>query len=453
MNETRALSDFVARLRYEDLPRAVVDQACRILIDTIGCAISAWSEDPEKARVALEIARLYGAATGASVIGAPDVKCLPAFAALANGILANAADNDDTHKLSLLHVGSVVVPITLALGETQPLRGRDLITSLVAGYEVGVRVGMGVLPSHHRFWHSTGTNGTFAAAACAAKALGLDADGVQRALGLAAMQAGGLNTFIESGDMTKSIHPGKSALAGILSAQLARLGATSSPSVLEHPKGYLNAYSTDPKPEALTRGLGTSWEILQNGFKHFPSVLTSHSPIQATLAIVNKHSIDPRQIARIINETYETVMMHFANKEVDSEMAARLSVPYCIAVSTVDRKLTPAQFSRARFSDPLVREVLSKTELIANAEFNKLRPDNFPARVTITMKSGKSFQEMVLFPKGDPQDPLSASELEEKFRANVADKLSPASATQLLDSIYALPQAPDASELTSRLHD
>jgi 2-methylcitrate dehydratase PrpD len=103
MNETRTLAEFVARLRYEDLPQAVVDQACRILVDTVGCAISAWTEDPAKSRIALEIAKLYGSDNGASVIGVAGVKSQPAFAALANGILANAADNDDTHKRALLH--------------------------------------------------------------------------------------------------------------------------------------------------------------------------------------------------------------------------------------------------------------------------------------------------------------------------------------------------------------
>jgi len=407
VNETRALAEFVARLRYEDLPQAVVEQAGRIIVDTVGCAISAWAEDPAKSRIALELARLYPSDHGASVIGVAGVKSQPAFAALANGILANAADNDDTHKRALLHTGSVVVPAALALAQTERLSGRDLILALVAGYEVAVRVGMAVMPSHYRFWHSTATNGTFGAAACAAKALKLDADGVQRALGLAGTQAAGLNTFFESGDMTKSIHPGKAAFNGILSAQLARLGATSPPSILEHPKGYLNAYSTEPKPQQLVDRLGTTWEILQNGFKYFPSILASHSPIQATLAIVQKHAIDPAQIERITNETYNTVKSHFSNKDVSTVMAARVSVPYCIAIAAIDGKLTHAQFAPARINDPLVRKVLANTEVIADAALNELYPDKFPARVTITLKSGASFQETVLFPKGDPQDPLS----------------------------------------------
>lgn len=452
MNETRTLAEFVARLRYEDLPQAVVDQACRILVDTVGCAISAWAEDPAKARIALEIARLYGSDNGASVIGIAGVKSQPAFAALANGILVNAADNDDTHKRALLHTGSVVVPPALALAQTERLSGRDLILALVAGYEVAVRVGMAVMPTHYRFWHSTATNGTFGAAASAAKALKLDADGVQRALGLAGTQAAGLNTFFESGDMTKSIHPGKAAFNGILSAQLAQLGATSPPSILEHPKGYLNAYSTDPKPQKLVDGLGTSWEILQNGFKYFPTILASHSPIQATLAIVQKHAIDPAQIARITNETYHTVKTHFSNKNVSTVMAARVSVPYCIAIAAIDGKLTQAQFSPARINDPLVREVLANTEVIADAELNKLYPDKFPARVTITLKNGTSFQETVLFPKGDPQDPLSAAELEAKFRDNVAAMLSPARADKLLRAIYALPEARNVDGMSALLH-
>jgi len=452
VNETRTLAEFVARLRYEDLPQAVVEQAGRIIVDTVGCAVSAWAEDPAKSRIALELARLYPSDHGASVIGVAGVKSQPAFAALANGILANAADNDDTHKLALLHTGSVVVPPALALAQTERLSGRDLILALVAGYEVAVRVGMAVMPSHYRFWHSTATNGTFGAAACAAKALKLDVDGVQRALGLAGTQAAGLNTFFESGDMTKSIHPGKAAFNGILSAQLAQLGATSPPSILEHPKGYLNAYSTEPKPQQLVDRLGTAWEILQNGFKYFPSILASHSPIQATLAIVHKHAIDPAQIERITNETYNTVKSHFSNKDVSTVMAARVSVPYCIAIAAIDGKLTQAQFAPARINDPLVRKVLANTEVIADAALNELYPDKFPARVTITLKSGASFQETVLFPKGDPQDPLSKGDIEAKFSGNAAAMLGPERSGELLRAIYALPNARDVDALSALLH-
>ncbi|MBK1658877.1 MmgE/PrpD family protein [Paracraurococcus ruber] len=436
---SRALAAFVAGLRWEDLPQPVVAQACRVVLDAVGCALAAWTEDRDKARIARDIAALYPARPGAGVIGAPGLAAQPAFAALANGILVNAADNDDTHKRALLHVGSVVVPAALALAQSGRLSGRDLILSLVAGYEVAVRVGMAVMPTHYRFWHSTATNGTFGAAATAAKALGLDADGTLRALGLAGTQAAGLNTFFESGDMTKSLHPGKAALNGVLSAQLARLGMTSPPGILEHPKGYLAAFSLEPKAEALTAGLGTEWEILQNGFKFFPSILASHSPIQATLAIVRRHAVDPRRIARITNETYRTVTTHFSAKEIGSAMAARVSVPYCIAVAAVDGELGQAQFAAARIDDPLVRQVLARTEVVADDALDRLYPANFPARVTIELEDGTRLTETVMLPKGDPGAPLSDAELEAKFFGNCAGVIPDSAAAALRDAILGLP--------------
>jgi len=448
---TCALAEFVANLRYEDLPPAVVAQACDIIVDAVGCALSAWVEDPEKSRIARDIAAMYPAANGATVIGTAPFAAQPAFAALANGILVNAADNDDTHKRALLHVGSVVVPTALALGQSEKLTGKQIITALVAGYEVAVRVGMAVMPTHYRFWHSTATNGTFGGAATAAKAMGLDANGARMALGLAGTQAAGLNTFFETGDMTKSLHPGKAALNGILSGQLAKLGFTSPPTILEHAKGYLAAYSLEPKPAALTDGLGTKWEILQNGIKFFPSILASHSPIQATLAIVTKHTIDPTKIASITNETYNTVKSHFSNKDVTGVMSARVSVPYCIAISAVDRALTQAQFTPERINDPLVRQVLDRTEVVAVPELDNRYPEDFPARVTIRMDDGTEYQETVMKPKGDPGNPLSPDEIAEKYMANAAGVLGQARAQQLLAAIRALPGAVGLSDLSPLL--
>ncbi len=448
---TRALAEFVAGLRPEDLPKEVIAQAARVVLDAVGCAVAAWTEDAEKSRIARGIAAMYPASPGAGVIGARGIVAQPAFAALANGILVNAADNDDTHKVALLHVGSCVVPAALALAEARGLGGPRLLAAVVAGYEVAVRVGMAVMPTHYRFWHSTATNGTFGGAASAANAHGLDADGTQRALGLAGTQAAGLNTFFESGDMTKSLHPGKAAMNGVLSAQLAALGMTSPPGILEHSKGYLAAYSLEPRAAALTAGLGSAWEILNNGFKFFPSILASHSPIQATLAIVAKHRPDPARIARITNETYNTVLSHFSSKEAGTVMAARVSVPYCIAAAAVDGALTQAQFAPGRIHDPLIRRVLDRTEVIADPQLNTLYPANFPARVTITMEDGQSFQETVMLPKGDPGNPLSDAELEDKFRGNVEPLFGAAQAIRLRDAILRLAEGGPVGALSAAM--
>ena len=448
---TEMLGAFIAGLTFDQLPDAVVAQASDVILDAIGCAVGAWRDDPEKADIVAKLVATFNAAPTASVWGSRGLKSDAAIAALANGTLVNAADFDDTHKRALLHTGSVVVPPALALAEERGLTGRQVLTAVVAGYETAVRVGMAVMPTHYRFWHSTATNGTFGAAATAASALGLDAAGARTALGYAGTQAAGLNTFFTSGDLTKSLHPGKASFNGVLSARLAAIGGTSPPTILEHEKGYLNAYSLEPKLAALTDGLGSTWEILQNGFKFFPSILASHSPIQATLAIVEKYDVKPDEIASITNETYSTVKSHFSAKTVTTAMGARVSVPYCCAVAALDRAVGQAQFKEDRVLRADVQRLLAHTEVVADPELTKLYPSKFPARVTVTLKDGRRLTETRDFPKGDPQEPLTPSEIEAKFLDNVSGRFSPTTSREIVARVRGLADGGPAAGLVGVL--
>jgi 2-methylcitrate dehydratase PrpD len=281
--------------------------------------------------------------------------------------------------------------------------------------------------------------------------MGLDAAAVRAALGFAGTQAAGLNTFFESGDDTKSLHPGKAGMNGVLAARLAALGSTSPPAILEHAKGYLAAYSAEPQPHRLTDGLGHRWEILENGFKFYPSILASHSPIGATLELVRRHPIAAERIRRITNHTYGTVKSHFSSKAVESTMAARLSVPYCIAVAAVDREVTQRQFQPERFGDPLVRRVLERTEVAVDPALDALYPEKFPARVVVEMEDGARHEAEVMYPKGDPRNPLSPAELDAKFQDNARGLVTGAEASTLAEAIRGLPRAPSVSDLARRL--
>lgn len=420
-NLTEPLARFASALRYEDLPEAVVRQASRFFLDAVGCAIAAAREDERKAALARGIAGDFGASGASSIVGGGRTHA--ALAALANGMLVNATDNDDTHKRSLTHIGSVVAPAALAAVEARKGGGRDLVVALVAGYEVMARVGMAVMPTHYRFWHSTATNGTFGAAAAAGRAMGLDPAAMRTALGFAGTQAAGLNTFFESGDDSKSLHPGKAAFNGVLSVQMAEMGVTSPPDILGHPKGYLAAYSLEPKPEVLSRGLGSEWTILENGFKYYPSILASHSPIGAALDIAGRHAPDPAAIAAVTVRTYATVKSHFSSKLVDATMAARLSVPYCVAVALVDGEVTQRQFRADRFRDPVVRGLMERVEIVADDALTGLYPEKFPAQVEVAMADGTVLAAEMYYPKGDPGNPLSDAELEAKFMGNAAGVL------------------------------
>lgn len=448
-NLTKPLADFAANLRFEDLPEAVVHQASRFFLDAVGCAIAASREDQRKASLARAVADGFNAGGDASVIGGATTT--PAIAALSNGILVNATDNDDTHKRALIHIGSVVMPAALAMVEAHKGSGRDLICALVAGYEVTARVGMAVMPTHYRFWHSTATNGTFGAAAAAGRVLKLDPVQMRTAFGFAGTQAAGLNTFFESGDDTKSLHPGKAGLNGVLSAQMAALGLSSPPDIFGHPKGYLAAYSLEPKPEILSRGLGSEWMILENGFKYFPSILASHSPIGATLDIVARHAPAAEDIAAVTVKTYSTVKSHFSSKQVEAAMAARISVPYCVAVALVDGQVTQRQFDADRYRDAIVRSVMDKVEIVADDELTKLYPEKFPAQVSVTMQDGTVHEAEMYYPKGDPSNPLSDEELRIKFMDNVAGVLSDSNAEALLDLIGNLADNRDMEALGALL--
>lgn len=441
------LSRFVSGLQFDDLPTQVVEQTKLFLLDAVGCAYAAYKEDARKAEIAGKLAASFEG-NGAVVIGG--LRTHPAAAALANGCLTNAADNDDTHKRALIHIGSVVVPACLAAAGARAITSRDLIASLVAGYEVTARVGMAVMPSHYRFWHSTATNGTFGAAAAVGRAWGMNADQIRNAMGYAGTQAAGLNTFFESGDDSKSIHPGKAAMNGYLAALLTELGATSPPDIFEHPKGYLAAYSLEPKVEALTDGLGHTWEILQNGFKFYPSILASHSPIGASLEVLSQGPLDPADVQSVHVRTYNTVKTHFSSKNVQKTMAARLSVPYCVAAALVDGEITQKQFSPARYEDPAVRAMLEKVEVIADPDLNPLYPEKFPARVIVTLRNGQTREATFMYPKGDPKNPLSRAELLTKFRGNLDGVTSAARAETLIALIEDLENA-DMAALTHAL--
>ncbi|WP_108610463.1 MmgE/PrpD family protein [Aminobacter sp. MSH1] len=434
---TGQLAEFAAQLQFSDLPPAVVHQTKRFFLDAVGCAIGTYRENPEKARLVGALVDSMNSGGLAGVIGGRKVH--PATAALANGILINATDNDDTNKRALVHVGSVVVPAALAMCQHVGGSGRDLCTALVAGYEVAARVGMAVMPSHYRYWHSTATNGTFGAAAAAARAMRLSVGQTTTALGFAGTQAAGLNTFFESGDDTKGLHPGKAGLNGVLSAEMSALGFSSPNDIFGHPKGYLAAYSENPRPEMLTRELGTEWMILENGFKFYPSILASHSPIGAALDIANSNNIDPSAISSVVVRTYATVKSHFSSKSVETTMAARLSVPYCVAAALVKRTLGQAEFQPGVFRSPLVRAVMEKVEVVADDNLTQLYPEKFPAHVRVTTADGRTFEREQHYPKGDPSNPLSDEELRAKFLGNTAGVMDGGQTEELLTWIDHLP--------------
>src|SRR5579885_478823 len=236
---TTMLAGHLSALRPADLPAAVMEDTQRTVLDWLGSALAGSLEPP--ARMAQRVASTFGASNEATVFGCGRGSAIAA--AFANGVASHILELDDVHKGSTLHGAAPIIPAALAVAEREHRDGRAFLLAIVLGYEAALRIGEAVNPSHYRFWHPTGTAGTFGAAAAAGSLLGLNADQMQNALGSAGTQAAGLWEFNAEGAMSKHLHPGKAALNGLIAADLARAGFTGASRVLEGERGFFRAMS------------------------------------------------------------------------------------------------------------------------------------------------------------------------------------------------------------------
>jgi 2-methylcitrate dehydratase PrpD len=413
---TRQLAEFVVETRYEELSAETIHAAKAMILDTLGCGIAGYvlSKD-EIAPVFKVIEDMGGKEECTLLVSGKRTSWFNAI--LGNGTAMHSIDYDDTRPGIATHIGAVVVPSVLALSEKLGTSGKDVILASVLGYEVISRIGNSVMPTHYDFWHSTGTNGTFGGAVAAGKLLGLNVDEMEMTLGIAADQAAGLISCIEFGDLTKSLHAGLTSAKGALAAMLAKQGATGPRGILEYPRGYCNAYSKEPAMERVTHDLGKSFDILNDARKFYPSALPSHSAIQATLRLVKENNIVPDSILRVVGKIETSAATRFVNYKPETALAARLSLPYCVAVAIIDKELRMGQFESTRLQDPMIRELMKKIVIEGDPALAGLYSDMIPAKVEIITKDGKTFVAEECYPKGFPKNPMSDEEIGSKFES------------------------------------
>src|SRR5690242_3329645 len=294
---TRALAAFLAALRYDDLPAAVIARAEDLFLDWLASTLAGRGARPV---TALErFAARMGPADGPSEMLVSRRRTSPLFAALVNASASHVVEQDDVHNGSVFHPGAVVWPAVLATAQETGASGRDLIAAGVAGYEAGIRVGEFLGRSHYRVFHTTGTAGTLAAAAAVAHILGADAETMLHALGSAGTQASGLWEFLRDAADSKQLHTAKAASDGLLAAYLARDGLTGAARILEGAQGMAAGMSSDAEPARLTDGLGARWAILETSFKYHASCRHTHPAADALLQLLRDHSLSADQIARV----------------------------------------------------------------------------------------------------------------------------------------------------------
>src|SRR5262245_33718050 len=445
-----ALAEEVVALRDAPLPSTVRERARDLLSDFLGVTLGGTLEDSS---VALRhgLARL-GLRGDCTVLGT-DSRLPAPQAALANGAAAHALEMDDTHQGGSIHLGASVFPAALATAEVVGAGGDAVLRAAVAGYEVAARLAMALQPAEHyaRGFHATGTCGAFGAATAAGMLLGLDADGIARALGIAGSQASGSMEFLADGAWTKRLHPGWAACAGVHAAALAEAGFRAPASIVEGRFGFLHAYSGDAIMAPLA-GRGDGFELMQTGIKPHACCRYMQAPIDATLALRAAHGIEPAAVERVevglVAAGFPIVCEPPEQKRRPrSVVDQQFSLPFGIAVSLVRGAASPAEFAPGTGSEPAIVALMDRVVATRDAALDAHYPRVWPAWVRIALRGGRTLEERVTHPLGDPENFLDAAALGAKFRGLARLALAEARVERLAAAVKALPTASGAAEL------
>jgi 2-methylcitrate dehydratase PrpD len=291
-------------------------------------------------------------------------------------------------------------------------------------------------------FHPTQTCGVFGAAVTASKMLGLTAEQMLNAVGIAGSMAAGSMEFLAEGAWTKRIHPGLAAQNGIQAAMLAAEGFTGPRHILEGRDGFLHGYSRNPIPQRLTAKLGESFEILHTAVKPHACCRYMQGPIDAVLALVREHSIQPDQIDKVEIAVLEAgwgIVCEPREKKYHPEsiVDAQFSMPFGAAVAVVSRAAGLDQFSMEEVRSPRVRQMMNKVVLAKDPLIEETFPREWPARVVIRLSDGVAYEKFVRYPKGDPENPLTWDEMADKFRSLAGALLPAGQDREIIESVRA----------------
>lgn len=437
---TRQLVDFLYHIRPETLPAEVMDRASYFFVDYLSVAIRGSQE--ESAKCVQRMIERMDAPGRASVLGT-SIRTLPGFAAFANGAASHGIEMDDTHSGGSVHLGTTMYSVALAVAESTPDISMDaFLAAVVAGFEAAARIAMAAQPKEQYAlgFHPTQTCGVFGAAITAAKLLDLTEEQTLAAVGIAGSMAAGSMEFLAEGAWTKRIHPGLAAQNGIQAAMLAAEGFTGPRRILEGRDGFLHGYSRHPVPERLTMGLGDSYEILRTAVKPHACCRYMQGPIDAILEIIRENSLAEPDIAKIeiaiLEAGWNIVCEPRAQKyNPESVVDAQFSMPFGAAVAVLHGAAGLDQFTLEQVRSPSVAKVIGKVTLVKDQRIEQTFPREWPARVTIQLWNGQTYEKFVRYPKGDPENPLSWSEMADKFRALAGRVLPPERCERIIQQL------------------
>lgn len=433
MSISKQIAKYVLSLSFDQIPQEVVAFTKLCILDYYSSLIKGRNAAPVK--IMSEVIEQLGGRPQASTI--TGLQTNVTNAAFVNGGASHVVELDDIHKASIVHAATVVMPAALAVAEWKQLSGKELITAIVAGYEIGFRVGETVSPSHYYYFHNTATCGTFGATVAVAKLLHLTEDEIIEALGTAGTQAAGLWEFIENGAMSKQLHPGKAAMQGVLSCLLAQKGFTGAKKILEGRRGFFEAMSENYDETKMTTDLGSIFKITENSFKIHASCRHTHSVMDLLCSFHHQHNWQDVDCLEI--ETYQVALDITDNPNPQTIYAAKFSLQFCAALALIEGRGGFNEFNEDSLQDINIRKTMEKIIVRTDRAVDEKYPAEWGAIVKIRLKNGEVITLKTRYPVGDPENPVSAKALTDKFH-ELADDLSVEKRDAIVDCIMNLEQ-------------
>ena len=445
---TAQMSRWAACLQYQHLSSEAIYQAKRFLLDSIGCALGGYQQHDVK--IALAVLDEIAAPGRATVIGTGK-RVDPVSASLANALMIRCMDYNDIYWKQDPSHPSDIFPAAIACCERARSGGKDLIVGLVLGHEFEMRLCEAAFPGiRERGWHHA-TLTAFVSPIVAGRAMHLSWEQIQHAIGISASRHCTLGA-VTAGKLTmmKNTVDPMATQSGVLAALLAEKGYSGPEHVIDGKEGLSRVFGPEWKLTLLTEGLGESWRITQCGMKAFPTEALTHTPISAVLDLVKSNDLHPDEVVKIQIRSLARaadILSDPSKYDPRTKETADHSLPYVIAAALVERQVTPAQFTMEKILDPKIREQLKKVEVVADPEIEKVFPTLQRVIVHINTKDGRCFSRQLDFPKGDPRNPLTDREIEEKFAALAEGVLSDGAQKQVKEAVWNLERVGSVSEL------
>lgn len=435
---TQTLAQFACALTQQPISPEVTHHAKRAVIDWYAALLpgavvapatllaQALAEDLDRGQASLALGRAATTRT----------------AALINGTAAHTVEVDDIYRDAIYHPGAPTIAAAWAVGQEMQSTGKDVLLAVVAGYEISTRIGAALGRAHYKYWHNTGTVGSFGAAAAAASLYRLEAGPYAHALATVGTFAAGLQQAFRMDSLSKPLHAGRAAEAGVLAARAAQAGITGSLDILEGEAGLGVAMSNGPDWQQAVATLGREFHIQRMTFKNHACCGHTFAAIDGALTLQSRLGIKAADIARIRIATYRPALEVAGYENPQSPAEARFSIKFVVATALLYGSVRLSAFESQRLTDPLIRQLMNRIELSVDAELDASFPGQRAARIEIETTDGR--RETYLQPtrKGDPEQPLSDADLDDKFLELASPVVGSVAAKALLLRLWHLDTEP-----------